>query len=98
MLEDLPDSRCSNVQFLQASVAFSPTICCCLFPAGYFRGLAHIAGFLLIVMGLDREQEAFWTLAVLLEDKLFPYCGGQVGVVCASRFSCYVHVLLSCNM
>jgi hypothetical protein len=54
--------------------------CCCLghCPAGYFRGLAHIAGFLLIVMGLDQEQQAFWTLAVLLEDKLFPYCGGQV--------------------
>ncbi|WIA42044.1 hypothetical protein OEZ86_009332 [Tetradesmus obliquus] len=46
-------------------------------PAGYFRGLAHIAGFLLIVMGLDSEQQAFWTLAALLEDKLFPYCSGQ---------------------
>jgi hypothetical protein len=53
--------------------------CCCCFAAGYFRGLAHIAGFLLIVMGLEQEQQAFWTLAVLLEDKLFPYCGGQVG-------------------
>jgi hypothetical protein len=29
-------------------------------------------------MGLQQEQQAFWTLAVLLEDKLFPYCGGQV--------------------
>eukprot|EP00775_Hariotina_reticulata_P014197 gene14197-14340_t len=46
-------------------------------PAGYFRGISHVAGFLLVVMGLPCEEEAFWTLTVLLEDKCFPYCAGQ---------------------
>jgi hypothetical protein len=37
-----------------------------------------VAGFLLIVMGPASEEAAFWTLAALLEEKCFAYCGGQV--------------------
>ncbi len=45
------------------------------------RGVAHVCGFVLIVMGLGREEEAFWVVTALLEDKLFGYCGAQVRVV-----------------
>lgn len=71
-----------------------------LLVAGYFRGLAHIAGFLLIVMGLENEEHAFWVLTTLLEDKLFSYCPGQVGTrlkasavsrLLAVRCPCCVH-------
>jgi len=44
---------------------------------GYFRGLHCIAAFMLIVMGTAKEEEAFWTLACLLEDRVFPYCNGH---------------------
>jgi hypothetical protein len=29
-------------------------------------------------MGLGREEDAFWVVTALLEDKLFPHCGAQV--------------------
>lgn len=46
-------------------------------PNGYFRGLAHIAGFILIVMGPASEEAAFWVLLALLEDKMYGYCNAQ---------------------
>lgn len=46
--------------------------------AGYFRGLASIAGYLLIIMGLDKEEEAFWTLTAMMTSRIFPCCNGQV--------------------
>lgn len=45
----------------------------------FHRGLAHVAGFVLVVMGPAAEEAAFWVLVTLLEDKVFGYCGGQVG-------------------
>jgi hypothetical protein len=45
---------------------------------GYFRGLHCIAAFMLIVMGTAKEEEAFWTLTCLLENRVFNYCNGQV--------------------
>jgi hypothetical protein len=48
--------------------------------ASYWRGLNCIAGFLLVVMGTAREEEAFWTLVCLLEDRMFNYCQGRVSV------------------
>jgi hypothetical protein len=48
------------------------------------RGLAHIAGFILIVMGPASEEAAFWVLLALLEDKMYGYCNAQVrGCGCA---------------
>jgi len=38
-----------------------------------------VAGFVLVVMGPAAEEAAFWVLVTLLEDKVFGYCGGQVG-------------------
>jgi hypothetical protein len=49
-------------------------LCCVRFR----RGLAHVAGFVLIVMGLGCEEEAFWVVTTLLEDKVFGYCNAQV--------------------
>ena len=40
----------------------------------YSRGLARVASLLLIVFGISREEDAFWTLAAFLQGKLFP-CG-----------------------
>lgn len=48
--------------------------------AGYVCGLNYVASFLLIVLGLDKEEEAFWTLAALFEERLFCYCQGQAGI------------------
>jgi len=47
---------------------------------GYFKGLHCIAAFMLIVMGTAKEEEAFWTLVCLLENRVFNYCNGQGAV------------------
>lgn len=56
-----------------------PALRVCLFLSVACRGLAHVAGFVLIVMGLGSEEEAFWVVTTLLEDKVFGYCSAQVG-------------------
>lgn len=58
------------------------------------RGLAHVCGYVLVVMGLGREEEAFWVVTALLEDKLFPHCGAQVRprTVCVLSLFVDVHV------
>lgn len=38
---------------------------------GFTTGLAAMAAFVLVVYGLQREEEAFWVLASILEDRLF---------------------------
>lgn len=53
------------------------------------RGMASIMAFLLVVMGLDREEDVFWMFVSLLENKLFgnaPYkfnfwCRKQEGIL-----------------
>jgi hypothetical protein len=44
----------------------------------YSRGSAHIAGLLLIIMGVEQEEEAFWTMISLLHFRMYPYSAGQV--------------------
>lgn len=45
---------------------------------GYTRQLTHIVAWVLVVFGGPKHEEAvFWTLAALLQDKLFGYCNGQ---------------------
>lgn len=47
-------------------------------PGAAFRGAASLAGFCLVLLGgLGAEEDAFWLLAALLEDRLYPYCGGR---------------------
>ncbi|KAF8059692.1 SULTR2 [Scenedesmus sp. PABB004] len=46
-------------------------------PGSYFRGVGHIAAFLLVVFGPESEEAAFWTLDALLHDRLLPYAPGQ---------------------
>lgn len=44
----------------------------------YSRQLTHIVAFTLVVFGgPEREEEVFWTVLALLEEKLFGYCQGQ---------------------
>lgn len=45
---------------------------------GYSKGLNHIAALTLLVFGREREEDAFWTLCALMEDRLLPGSGGQV--------------------
>mmetsp|Transcript_31166 Transcript_31166/g.69299 ORF Transcript_31166/g.69299 Transcript_31166/m.69299 type:complete len:442 (+) Transcript_31166:223-1548(+) len=45
---------------------------------GYVKGLHQVSALLLVVMGLPQEEAVFWTLVALLQDKLFPYCGGAL--------------------
>lgn len=47
---------------------------------GYFKGLYCVAAFVLLVMGTAKEEEAFWTLVCLLENRMFNYCNGQGSV------------------
>lgn len=48
----------------------------------YSKGTAHIAGLLLIIMGVEQEEEAFWTLISLLHFRMYSYSAGQVsGIV-----------------
>jgi hypothetical protein len=49
---------------------------------GMGRGMACIAAFMLVVMGPEREEDAFWTLVGLVEDRV-PH-------------SCVIEVLTSC--
>ncbi len=44
---------------------------------GYWRGLHCIAAFVLVVFGLEREEQAFWVTAALVQERLFGYCDGQ---------------------
>lgn len=44
---------------------------------GYWRGLHCIAAFVLVVFGLEREEQAFWVTAALVQERLFGYCQGQ---------------------
>lgn len=53
-------------------------ICQHLPESGHFKGLHHIAALLLVVFGLSREEDVFFTLAALLEDRLYSYCNGKV--------------------
>lgn len=46
------------------------------------RGLAHVAGFVLIVLGPAAEEDAFWVLDTLLQDKVYGHCAGQVRTEC----------------
>ncbi|KAJ9517316.1 hypothetical protein QJQ45_016685 [Haematococcus lacustris] len=44
----------------------------------YGRPLCHIVAFSMVVLGgHSQEESAFWLVAALLEDTLFPYCGGK---------------------
>lgn len=47
---------------------------------GYVSGMSHMAGFLLAVMGLNNEEQAFWVLVTLLQERLFCYCSGQMSL------------------
>lgn len=46
---------------------------------GYTAGLTAVAAFLLVVYGVEREEEAFWVMASVLEDRLFNGSKEQVG-------------------
>jgi hypothetical protein len=47
--------------------------------SGYARGTSYAAGLLLIAFGLERERDAFWTLAAMMQLRMYPYAAGQVG-------------------
>lgn len=46
----------------------------CASKGGLGRGMACIAAFMLVVMGIEREEDAFWTLVGLVEDRLPHSC------------------------
>ena len=50
----------------------------CPSAGGLGRGMACVAGFMLVVMGPEREEDAFWTLVGLVEDRLPHSCVLQV--------------------
>ncbi len=50
----------------------------CAMKGGLGRGMACIAAFMLVVMGIEREEDAFWTLVGLVEDRLPHSCVLQV--------------------
>lgn len=45
---------------------------------GYSKAMCNVTAFLLVVMGLANEEKVFWTLLALYQDRLFPFCDGQV--------------------
>lgn len=50
---------------------------------GYSAGLTAMAAFVLVVYGVQREEEAFWVLASVLENRLFKGSNEQVGLLSA---------------
>ena len=46
----------------------------------YSRNLHQLAAFTLVVFGVQREEQAFWTLVSLVTARLFPATQGQVAL------------------
>lgn len=57
---------------------------------GLGRGMACIAAFMLVVVGIEREEDAFWTLVGLVEDRVPHSCVLQV-----LSFRCVLLVVFS---
>jgi hypothetical protein len=58
-------------RIMYAVVKYSDTI-------QYTRSLHQLAAFLLVIMGLGHEEQVFWTLIGLVQNKLFPATQGHV--------------------
>jgi hypothetical protein len=66
------EGQAAVARVLTALLAHNPSV-------GYGRPLAHMAAFMLVVFGGEKQQEAvFWTLAALLQTRLYGYIHGQV--------------------
>lgn len=65
----------------------------------YPRGLASLVAFVVAVQGATREEEAYWTLAALLQRRLFPYacCAAGTGAAGSAAAAATPAYALGCR-
>ena len=64
--------------------------------APFTKNVHYVAAFLLAVFGLDREEDVFWTLTALLEQRLHPSCVLEVSIPAGrSAFALHIHAIFA---